>query len=113
MVETSYTLTVGGAAVIKAQVLAGGRGKGQFDSGLQGGVKLAKRYAIIIMQFNDVVADPSITFIVLDKLRHMPDKCWGINLSQNKLGNQEDYARRSAITLSLSDSLTKSLCCGC
>ena len=26
--------------VIKAQVLAGGRGKGHFDSGLQGGVKL-------------------------------------------------------------------------
>lgn len=34
----------GGAAVIKAQVLAGGRGKGHFDSGLQGGVKLADRY---------------------------------------------------------------------
>ncbi len=33
----------GGAAVIKAQVLAGGRGKGRFDSGLQGGVKLASR----------------------------------------------------------------------
>jgi len=26
--------------VIKAQVLAGGRGKGTFDSGLKGGVKL-------------------------------------------------------------------------
>ena len=33
----------GGDAVIKAQVLAGGRGKGHFDSGLQGGVKLADR----------------------------------------------------------------------
>ncbi len=32
----------GGPAVIKAQVLAGGRGKGQFDNGL-GGVKLANR----------------------------------------------------------------------
>ena len=30
--------------MIKAQVLAGGRGKGHFDSGLQGGVKLADRY---------------------------------------------------------------------
>ena len=29
--------------MIKAQVLAGGRGKGHFDSGLQGGVRLAKR----------------------------------------------------------------------
>ena len=28
--------------VIKAQVLAGGRGKGAFDSGLDGGVKIAK-----------------------------------------------------------------------
>lgn len=36
-------LIAGGVAVIKAQVLAGGRGKGHFDSGLQGGVKLAKR----------------------------------------------------------------------
>ena len=26
--------------VVKAQVLAGGRGKGHFDSGLQGGVKI-------------------------------------------------------------------------
>ena len=32
--------------VIKAQVLAGGRGKGHFDSGLQGGVKMVERYAI-------------------------------------------------------------------
>jgi len=30
--------------VIKAQVLAGGRGKGHFDSGLQGGVKLCYTY---------------------------------------------------------------------
>lgn len=31
----------GGSAVIKAQVLAGGRGKGRFDNGLQGGVQIA------------------------------------------------------------------------
>jgi len=31
--------------VIKAQVLAGGRGKGHFDSGLKGGVKIVFRYA--------------------------------------------------------------------
>lgn len=30
--------------VIKAQVLAGGRGKGHFDTGLQGGVHLIKTY---------------------------------------------------------------------
>ena len=30
--------------VVKAQVLAGGRGKGHFDNGLQGGVHLVKTY---------------------------------------------------------------------
>lgn len=39
----STMISIGGAAVIKAQVLAGGRGKGHFDSGLQGGVRLAER----------------------------------------------------------------------
>lgn len=29
--------------VVKAQILAGGRGKGHFSSGLQGGVKLTKK----------------------------------------------------------------------
>ena len=31
-------LVTGGVAVLKAQVLAGGRGLGKFDSGLEGGV---------------------------------------------------------------------------
>lgn len=31
--------------VIKAQVLAGGRGKGHFDSGLKGGVQMVNRWA--------------------------------------------------------------------
>lgn len=30
--------------VVKAQILAGGRGKGEFTSGLKGGVKVTKRY---------------------------------------------------------------------
>ena len=30
--------------MIKAQVLAGGRGKGEFSSGLKGGVRIADRY---------------------------------------------------------------------
>ena len=30
--------------VVKAQVLAGGRGKGHWESGMQGGVKLAKTF---------------------------------------------------------------------
>ena len=33
--------------VIKAQILAGGRGKGTFDSGFKGGVKLTKEYVYI------------------------------------------------------------------
>jgi succinyl-CoA synthetase beta subunit len=34
--------TIAKELVIKAQILAGGRGKGTFDSGLKGGVKLTK-----------------------------------------------------------------------
>ncbi len=34
----------GHESVIKAQVLAGGRGKGEFSSGLKGGVRIANRY---------------------------------------------------------------------
>ena len=34
--------TSGGDVVVKAQVLAGGRGKGHFLSGLKGGVKVAE-----------------------------------------------------------------------
>jgi len=37
--------------VIKAQILAGGRGKGTFDNGYKGGVKLTKEYA----KFCDVI----------------------------------------------------------
>jgi succinyl-CoA synthetase beta subunit len=32
-------------AVIKAQVLAGGRGKGTFDNGFKGGVRVVYSYA--------------------------------------------------------------------
>ena len=34
--------------VVKAQILAGGRGKGTFSSGLKGGVKLTKKYVHIV-----------------------------------------------------------------
>ncbi len=37
--------------VIKAQVLAGGRGKGTFSSGLVGGVKLLHRYYYYFFYF--------------------------------------------------------------
>lgn len=35
--------------VIKAQVLAGGRGKGSFDNGLKGGVRVIYSYGIYIL----------------------------------------------------------------
>ena len=34
--------------VIKAQILAGGRGKGVFDTGFKGGVHLTKEYVVYI-----------------------------------------------------------------
>ena len=37
-----YLIIIGGRAIVKAQVLAGGRGKGEFDSGLKGGVQLTE-----------------------------------------------------------------------
>ena len=36
--------------VLKAQIMAGGRGKGEFSSGLQGGVKVTKEYASLNIQ---------------------------------------------------------------
>ena len=36
----------GDDAVIKAQVLAGGRGKGTFDNGFKGGVRVVYSYAL-------------------------------------------------------------------
>ena len=37
----TYLIDLGNDVVIKAQVLAGGRGKGSFSSGMKGGVKMA------------------------------------------------------------------------
>ena len=39
---------LGKDVIIKAQVLAGGRGKGTFNSGMKGGVKLVYRYCSLI-----------------------------------------------------------------
>jgi succinyl-CoA synthetase beta subunit len=36
--------------VVKAQILAGGRGKGTFDSGMKGGVKIVYRYCFSILR---------------------------------------------------------------
>ena len=38
--QLSLLFPSGGVSVLKAQVLAGGRGLGKFNSGLQGGVQI-------------------------------------------------------------------------
>jgi succinyl-CoA synthetase beta subunit len=43
--EQVATAIGGEDAVIKAQVLAGGRGKGTFDNGFKGGVRVVYSYA--------------------------------------------------------------------
>lgn len=48
--------------VVKAQVLAGGRGKGTFDNGFRGGVHLAQTYAM-----NEALNSQS--FIILALMR--------------------------------------------
>ena len=37
--------------VVKAQVLAGGRGKGTFDNGFKGGVKIVNSYVFFLKPF--------------------------------------------------------------
>lgn len=46
--------TIAKELVIKAQILAGGRGRGVFSSGLKGGVKLTKEYAIPFSLLNKI-----------------------------------------------------------
>lgn len=71
--------------VIKAQVLAGGRGKGHFDSGLQGGVKMVERYASSSFH----ATAPDLMFYcgpaALSRLETSRSKCWAISSSQNRL----------------------------
>lgn len=45
--------TGGDDMVIKAQVLAGGRGKGSFDNGLKGGVRVIYSYALDVRRALD------------------------------------------------------------
>lgn len=40
IIYSIYVVELGTDLVIKAQILAGGRGKGTFDTGLKGGVKM-------------------------------------------------------------------------
>ena len=51
MRRQTETITGGDDMVIKAQVLAGGRGKGTFDNGLKGGVRVIYSYGEICFLF--------------------------------------------------------------
>lgn len=53
-------ITGGDDMVIKAQVLAGGRGKGTFDNGLKGGVRVIYSY--------DTLAARSLRYYALSDL---------------------------------------------
>lgn len=48
IVHVDEFLVPGCKFVVKAQVLAGGRGKGHWESGMQGGVKLAQTYVPVL-----------------------------------------------------------------
>ena len=41
--------------VVKAQILAGGRGKGVFSGGLEGGVKVIQEYAKTIISYDSLL----------------------------------------------------------
>merc|ERR1719353_432672 len=47
--------------VVKAQVLAGGRGKGHFDNGFQGGVHLTKDPTVVAGLCNAMIGNKLIT----------------------------------------------------
>lgn len=56
--------------VIKAQVLAGGRGKGTFDNGFKGGVRVIYSYAMtppILTAMLTRAADPRKRRCLLDR----------------------------------------------
>lgn len=55
-VAKNYSALSGKSAVIKAQVLAGGRGRGHFTSGLQGGVKVVNSCVYVFRYFSVVHA---------------------------------------------------------
>jgi succinyl-CoA synthetase beta subunit len=49
IVSLLTNIELGNDLVIKAQILAGGRGKGTFDTGLKGGVKMTYSYVLLFV----------------------------------------------------------------
>jgi hypothetical protein len=63
--------------IVKSQILAGGRGKGVFDTGYKGGVKFCPRY------FHTILLK------VLKKLKMLLKICWEINSSPTKQAKRD------------------------
>lgn len=57
--------------VLKAQVLAGGRGKGTFKNGLKGGVRVVEWLVISVTNFNDF---QSFIFVYVISVQKRPKK---------------------------------------
>ena len=73
-------LTAPGAQelVVKAQVLAGGRGKGEFDTGFKGGVKVTTRYNSRSLLCVFGALDCAFC-LVLMMWENLHGKCWEID----------------------------------
>lgn len=78
--------------MIKAQVLAGGRGKGIFDNGFQGGVHLAERSVFV----ESPVCGLSAHWSMKAQGKHdtMQPRCLVLSLLPNKLVPQVASAMR-------------------
>lgn len=78
--------------MIKAQVLAGGRGKGTFDNGFQGGVHLAERFVSVESPVCGLSANWSMK--AQDKHDTMQLRCLVLSSLPNKLVPQVASAMR-------------------
>ena len=83
-------LELGDDLVMKAQVLAGGRGKGTFDSGLKGGVKMIFSY-VTIQDWS--ISDVSIITLGQMKLNKWLRVCWDIVYIRNRQVGTENQCR--------------------
>jgi succinyl-CoA synthetase beta subunit len=68
--------------VIKAQVLAGGRGKGHFDNGFQGGVHKVDRYTHLVFSYNVI----STLFCSPEQAKEIAGKMIGAKLITKQTG---------------------------
>ena len=111
----------GDQSVVKAQVLAGGRGKGKFTSGLEGGVQKAERFVCVcvcvcvcararacvcvcvfvcvcvcVSSTSSIPSMHGISLLpsVQRRQRLLQSRCWAANSSPNRPGIRENPAIR-------------------